>query len=95
MKKEFFQALLAMANKLYSLRGVRNSADWMTAGCFYFEGRLYSFLIEGDKGTFRCMQGADYPNEWFGVTTNHNKGRREFTSAIFIGERYFHQPTLF
>ena len=96
MKEGLFQALLATVNKLYPLRGVRNTGDWFTVGCFSFEGRMYSFMIDDTKGTLRCMEGADYANEWFDVVKNYanHKGNR-FTAIVHAGKKYSHQPMLF
>ncbi len=64
--------LLAIeANKLFPMRGITSSGDWMKCGTFtkYHneEPYIYSFCIDfnSEKGTYRCMNHSSYANEWF------------------------------
>jgi hypothetical protein len=88
--KEFCLALLEAANKLHPMRGVRDHGEWYWAGCFTFQGKLYSFMIHCGKGTWRRMDGQNYPNEWFDIRMTANK----FTFIVYNGVKYDANPVL-
>jgi len=86
--KELLLALLNAANKLYPMRGIHTS--WCTAGSFSNEGKIYGFIIEGNRGTLRRIDIGTKENEWFDVIKTGNK----FTTIIHNGIKYDIQPTL-
>lgn len=87
--KELLLALLETANKLQPMRGVRTG--WCTIGSFsYGPPCIVSFIIEGNRGTFRRTDIKSTENEWFDVIKTGNK----FTSIIHNGIKYDLQPTL-
>jgi hypothetical protein len=86
--KELLLALLEAANKLYPMRGVHTG--WCTVGMFSYEGKIYSFIIEGNKGTFRRVDIGTKENEWFDVIKTGNR----LTSIIHFGIKYDAQPIL-
>ena len=90
--KELLQTLLEMANHIYPMRSVHTG--WCTIGMFYHTSKninkLYSFVIEGNRGTFRRVDIRDCENEWFDVI--RTKGA--FTVIIHNGIKYDAQPTL-
>lgn len=94
--KELFLALLDAANKLNPMRGVHTS--WCTAGSFtyYREGAataIISFIIEGNRGTFRRVDVKDSENEWFDVIKTVG-GTHKYLAIIHNGIKYNLQPTL-
>lgn len=88
--KELLLALLETANKLHPMRGVHTS--WCTAGSFSYDGCTISFIIEGNRGTFRRVDIKDAENEWFDVM--RSRLGNKFVSIIHNGIKYDVQPTL-
>lgn len=86
---DFIQALLHAANAIYPMRGVHTG--WCTAGMFTYDRKIISFIIEGNRGTFRRVDIKDCENVWFDVI----KTKSAFTAIVCEGVKYNINPTLF
>jgi hypothetical protein len=86
---DILQALMAAANKIYPMRGVRDCNMYLI-GSFILNQRTYAFMIEGNKGTF----GNSYINQhWFDVVKD---ARGKVVLITFNGVIYkLQQLTLF
>lgn len=91
--KEILLQLLSVANTLHPMRGIHT--DWFTVGCFPMNDGVYSFMIQGNRGTVRRTDKSSYTNEWFDVAyTVLANDKRRYTSIIWNGKKYDLEPTI-